>query len=229
VIRPAIVGSLVVALSAGVIEPGAGQPIARVPLSPGTFLVATHDLLDPNFSKTVVLLLQYSTDGAMGIVVNRRTDLKVFELLEEIEDLEKLEDSVFLGGPVAPEELLVLIRTREEPEDSVRVLDDVWVSQSLDLLEQLARKRSRKKGAKKKSKNRTEFRVYAGYAGWAPYQLDAEVARGDWLVVQADGDTVFSDNPPRVWRSLAPVEDNPLVTEAPSILRWTSPPGAVNR
>jgi len=212
VVRRSILVALAVALFGGVIEPGAGRPVASVPLSQGTFLVATHDLLDPNFARTVVLLLQYSTDGAMGIVVNRRTDLKLFELLEKIEDLEKLEDSVFLGGPVAPEELLLLVRAQEEPEDSVRVLDDVWVSQSLDLLEQLARKRSKKKGARKKSKNRTEFRVYAGYAGWAPYQLDVEVARGDWLVVQADGDTVFSDNPPRVWRSLAPVEDNPLVT-----------------
>ena len=205
-IRRAILAGLVVAVSGGVLESGAGRPAGRVPLSEGTFLVATRDLLDPNFAKTVLLLLEYSTDGAMGVIVNRRTDLKLSELVTEIEGLEGLEHHVFLGGPVAPEELTLLVHTSKEPDESFRVLDDVWASQSRKLLEQLA------KGAKKKPKKRTEFRVYSGYAGWAPYQLDAEVARGDWLVIPADGGTVFSDNPPRVWRGLAPVEDNPLVT-----------------
>ena len=203
-IRRAILAGLVVAVSGGVIEPGAGRPAGRVPLSEGTFLVATRDLLDPNFAKTVVLLLQYSTDGAMGVIVNRRTDLKLSDLVTEIESLE---DIVYFGGPVAPEELTLLVHTREGPDESFRVLDDVWASKSRGLLEQLA------KGAKKKPKKRTEFRVYSGFAGWAPYQLDAEVARGDWLVIPADGKVVFHDHPSRVWRGLAPIEDNPLVTQ----------------
>ena len=61
-------------------------------------------------------------------------------------------------------------------------------------------------------KRKSEFHVYAGYAGWAPRQLEAEIARGDWLLVPADAETVFSERPGRVWPTLVPPEENPYVT-----------------
>jgi putative transcriptional regulator len=204
------VRSLIAALALGVaLVPPAGStqgPAVRassgVALAPGTFLVATRNLKDPNFARTVVLLIDYGSDGAMGIVINRRTELTLSDALPDLEPLEPNDKAIFVGGPVSPAGMMMLVRSAEKPGESVAVIDGVWVSQDLDLLESLVVDESPD----------TDFRLYAGYAGWAPRQLDAEVARGDWYVVSADADTVFSDRPAQIWRSLIPTEDNPYVT-----------------
>jgi putative transcriptional regulator len=176
---------------------------SAVALAPGTFLVATRKLMDPNFARTVVLLVDYDSDGAMGVVINRETELTLSDALPELEPPEANDGSVFLGGPVSPQGLVLIVRSAEKPGDSVQVVDEVWVSHSRDLLESLV--------ADEESK--LEFRVYAGYSGWAPRQLDAEVARGEWYVFPADANTVFSDRPARVWRTLVPPVENPNVTQ----------------
>jgi len=173
-----------------------------VALAPGTFLVATRKLMDPNFARTVVLLIDYDTDGAMGVVINRETELTLSDALPELEPPEANDGTVFLGGPVSPQGLVLIVRSAENPGHSVRVIDEVWVSHSRDLLESLVAD----------EEGKLEFRVYAGYSGWAPRQLDAEVARGDWHILPADANTVFSDRPARVWRALVPFEENPNVT-----------------
>jgi putative transcriptional regulator len=179
----------------------AGQSTTETTLVRGTLLVATPELRDPNFAKTVVLVLNYDADGAMGLIVNRRTDLVLPEVVPDLEVPRHPRQLVHAGGPVAPEVLLMLFRSRDALEHSVQVFGDVWVSDSKELLERFA-----------KNPKKTEFRVYTGYAGWAPRQLDAEVDRGDWIVLPADGDIVFHHNPSEVWRSLAPAEKNPFVT-----------------
>ena len=173
-----------------------------VALAPGTFLVATRDLMDPRFARTVVLIVDYDSDGAMGVVINRETELSLSDALPELELPEANDRSIFLGGPVSPGGLVLIVRSAEKPGDSVRVIDEVWVSHSRELLESVVGDEERK----------LDFRVYAGYSGWAPRQLDAEVARGDWTVMPAAADTVFSDRPTRVWRTLIPHEEDPNVT-----------------
>jgi len=175
---------------------------SRVALAAGTFLVATRELMDPSFAQTVVLLVDYDTDGAMGVVINRETELSLSDALPELEPPEVNDRSLFLGGPVSPGGLVLIVRSAEKPGDSVRVIDEVWVSHSRELLTSVVADEERK----------LDFRVYAGYSGWAPRQLEAEVARGDWYVVPADADTVFSEKPSRLWRSLVPYEENPNVT-----------------
>jgi len=183
-----------------------------VALAPGTFLVATRELMDPSFARSVVLLVDYDTDGAMGVVINREAELSLSDALPELEPPEANDRSVFLGGPVSPGGLVLIVRSAEKPGDSVRVIDEVWVSHSRELLESVVGDEERK----------LDFRVYAGYSGWAPRQLDAEVARGDWYVVPADADTVFSDRPARVWRTLIPHEENPNITGTTSGPRMAS-------
>jgi putative AlgH/UPF0301 family transcriptional regulator len=106
--------------------------------------------------------------------------------------------------------LFLLVRSADEPEDSRRVLEDVFVSQSRELLEQLAGEND----------GTDPFRLYVGYAGWAPGQLDHEVARGDWHVVAADGDAVFSERPKEIWNRLIP----PVPTQ--QVLMLPLPDGA---
>ena len=94
-----------------------------VALAPGTFLVATRQLMDPSFARTVVLLVDYDSDGAMGVVINRETQLNLSDALPELEPPEINDGSVFLGGPVSTEGLVLIVRSAENPGDSVRVIE----------------------------------------------------------------------------------------------------------
>lgn len=171
-------------------------PVARggAPAA-GKFLVARRDMLDPNFAKTVVLLLDYSADGAMGVVINRPSHVELSSLSPEIEGLGASTDPIYVGGPVPAESLFVLFVADEAPEDSERVFGRVHVTRSADVLRDLVN-----------SDDSTDFRVISGYAGWAPAQLDDELARGGWHVVEADEDSVFSESPTEVWDLALPLE-----------------------
>jgi putative transcriptional regulator len=158
-------------------------------LGRGVFLVANRNLLDPNFSQTVVLLIEYGTQGAVGLIVNRETDVRFRDVVPEKKILRKRKDNVFVGGPVGVDQLLILVRTEQGLTDSYRVTDNVYAVSSLEVLEEVLTEYG----------NDVEFRAYAGYAGWAPGQLEAEVARGDWFVVAADSESVFSREPESVW------------------------------
>jgi putative transcriptional regulator len=187
----------------GVAAGSSGRPRAADPPLPakGRLLVASRTLRDPNFQRTVILLLQYDADGAVGLILNRRSETKVSQLFPKVDGLARRKDLVYLGGPVQTREVFLLVRSKKEPSDSGAVLEDVWVSQSEKLLEDLAQDK----------RGRRPFHVYVGYAGWGPGQLDAELARGDWRVVPADPELVFEESPARIWRRLVPPADNPWV------------------
>ncbi|TNF70672.1 MAG: YqgE/AlgH family protein [Acidobacteria bacterium] len=162
-------------------------------LAKGRFLVASRDLRDPNFSKTVVLLLDYNEMGAMGLVINRPTELSIATALPDVEGLEDRKETVWVGGPVATYQMLMLVQSSDRPEDSDPVFDDVYVSGSRGLLGRLVEAEG----------EAGRFRIFAGHAGWAPMQLDAEVARGGWEVLPADADMVFDETPAEVWPDLS--------------------------
>jgi putative transcriptional regulator len=152
-------------------------------------------MLDPNFAKTVVLLLDYGVDGAMGVVINRPSGADLSSLSPEIEGLESSTDSIYVGGPVPAESLFVLFLADQAPEDSEPVFGRVHVTRSAAVLSDLV-----------DSDEPTDFRVIANYSGWGPGQLDNELARGAWHVVEADEDSVFSDRPAEVWDLALPPE-----------------------
>jgi putative transcriptional regulator len=160
-------------------------------LAKGKLLVAGKDLRDPNFSETVILLLEYNEQGAMGVVVNRATHIKLSELLPRVEGLEQRGDTIYAGGPVERSEILMLVRSAEEPEHSRAVFAGVYLSASAELLKRLAAQSPR---------DDAPFRVYSGYAGWAPGQLDAEVGQGAWHIFPATAAVVFSPRPEDLWR-----------------------------
>ena len=161
-------------------------------LEPGKFLIASRRLHDPNFSETVVLLLEYGAEGALGLIINRPTDVELTSLLPEVHELRGREDPVYVGGPVSRDHLLLLVRAQQEPAEASQVLDDVFVTSSLDTLRRLLDAQSA----------RAMFHAYAGYAGWAAGQLDNEVSRGDWHIATADSETVFDKESAGVWPEL---------------------------
>jgi putative transcriptional regulator len=159
-------------------------------LSQGRLLIASRRLGDPNFAAAVVLLLSYDKHGAMGIVINRPTQIRLAAALPEITELRDRPDRVFLGGPVSVNVMVLLIRSHNPPQSAQRVFADVYASGSRAVLR------------KALSGKPARLRAYAGYAGWAPSQLEAEVARGDWLVVSPDVATVFDTPAAEMWPKL---------------------------
>jgi putative transcriptional regulator len=169
-----------------------GGPGSREELAKGKFLVASRQLQDPNFRETVVLLIEYGLDGAMGLVINRPSAVKLATVFPDIKELKQRNDIIYVGGPVAVNQILMLIKSPKVPEDATVITPQVYISSSWEVLERMM---------KKKAKDE-RFRLFAGYAGWAPSQLDFERTRGDWLVLEADAEMVFSQNPSQIWPEL---------------------------
>ena len=167
-------------------------PGLREKLAKGKFLVASRQLNDPNFSETVVLLIEYGPEGAMGLVVNRPSNVKLSTVFPDTKELKQRKDTIYVGGPVAVNQMLLLIRSAQAPKDSISVLEDVHISSSWKVLEGLIRE----------TEGDLRFRLFAGYAGWAPSQLDFERSRGDWHVLKAEADSVFAQDPGALWQEL---------------------------
>ncbi len=169
-----------------------GGPGPRDELAKGKFLVASRRLQDPNFKETVVLLVEYGLNGAMGLVINRPSPVKLVTVFPDIKELNQRKDTIYAGGPVAVNQMLMLIRSSQVPEESKEITQDVYISSSGKVLERLM----------KSTANDEKFRLFAGYAGWAPNQLDFERTRGDWHVLKADAETVFAQKPLEIWQDL---------------------------
>ncbi len=160
----------------------------------GNLLIASRDLLDPNFSKSIVLLLHYDDDGAFGVMINRRTQMRPTEILPDVDALEDYRGLIYLGGPVSLGNLVVLLRTEESTGAAEPIIDGVVVLTSFESLNEIV------------TRNPAEasLRLYAGYAGWGPGQLDRELARDDWHLIPARSEDVFSDKPDELWQRLIP-------------------------
>jgi putative transcriptional regulator len=176
--------------------PAARTDEAGQKLGAGVFLVASHRILDPRFSQSVILLTQYGPQGAMGVIINRPTEHRLSDLLPEIEALQGRSDRLFFGGPVGVNAIVVLLRSAEEValEHTERVFGDVYFSGNPEAFAYIIDRE--KKGE--------AIRGYAGYAGWAPGQLEGEIGRGDWTILGADASTVFRKEPSTVWEELSP-------------------------
>jgi putative transcriptional regulator len=157
----------------------------------GHLLVATPMIGDPNFERTVVLLLEHNEDGALGLVLNRPTDVTVLDPLPEWYPLSADPSVVFVGGPVEQGAAIGLARVADSVpgEGWSPVLGRIGTfdlsRDPIDL-----------------SPLVEEVRIYAGYAGWGAGQLEAEVDMEAWFVVDAEADDVLSDEPSGLWQSV---------------------------
>ena len=151
----------------------------------GRLLISSGGLFDPNFRHAVVLVGEHNTDGALGVVLNQALDVTVEETLPTLSDLVPAGEPLFKGGPVQPGSP-VLLAELTNPE-----LVDVPVFGSLGLLVGEV--------AADIKASILRARVFAGYSGWAPGQLEAEMAAGTWIVETAGEDDVFTDAPDLLW------------------------------
>ncbi len=152
----------------------------------GRLLLAGPNLQDPNFFRTVVLMIDHDESGALGVVLNRPTDYPVTSALPSWAPFTSEPDVVFVGGPVAPETAIALGRRTgtNEPADWSRVVGDIGM---IDL------------DATPLAGELVEVRVFAGYAGWAPGQLEGELAADAWLVLEAEMRDVTTAEPGELW------------------------------
>jgi putative transcriptional regulator len=178
---------------AAILAPAAWAQAADDPLANGVFLVAKPDLPDPNFRETVVLITQpVPGGGPLGVVLNRPTRARLSEAWPDAGAVPEQFDQLYGGGPVARNQVIFLVRTDERVGSGLRVLDDVYLSGDPGLLKNIV-------GAEVKVKS---LRAYAGYAGWAPRQLQAEIAAGGWYMIPADADTIFAADVTTMWPNL---------------------------
>ena len=174
----------------------------------GDLLVATPALLDPNFERTVVLLLDLDESGALGVVLNRPSGVPVGEVLPDWTDVAGEPDVLFQGGPVSTDSALAVGTYSalgddpdEEPVGFRRLYDDVGIVDLDTPIEIVAPALS-------------GMRIFAGYAGWGGEQLVAEILEGSWFVVPSVPEDLFGQDPEGLWRR--------VLRRQPGELAWVS-------
>jgi putative transcriptional regulator len=155
----------------------------------GQFLIASPSIVDPNFRRTVVFITAHTDEGAVGVILNRRSDATVREAVPQLAAVTDLEDAVFVGGPVNPEGVAVLAEFHDPDEAGVVVIDDIGFVALDDALEAGAPELER-------------TRVFAGVAGWGPEQLESELERDEWIIEAADLDSIFTEDPEALWSAI---------------------------
>ena len=163
-------------------------------LAPG-LLIAAPTMTDPRFERSVILLAEANDEGALGFVVNRRAPYTFGQLAGEIgiETVDALSaGSVHFGGPVSPERGWILFRSERDADTDddaiIQVGDTFRVSAAVEVLDRLVQR-----------VQPPPFRLFLGYAGWGPHQLQTELSEGAWLPMELDAELVFDTPEDRLW------------------------------
>ncbi len=157
-------------------------------LAVGQFLVAAPSLHDPDFARSVILLIRYDRQSAVGLFVNRPSDVPVSEVYP---DLKSHPEKLYIGGPIAIG-VRALLRSRTPPSPSQLLFADVYLINNRPLLKKLITD----------GLPASAFRVYAGSCGWTAAQLQDELRRGLWRVAPAADAAVFNARPETLWQHL---------------------------
>jgi len=158
-------------------------------LSKGTFLIASPNLIGSIFSKSVILLLEYGKSGSIGIIINKPSDIKLKSILPKFRVLQIRNKNIFIGGPVSISTLFFMVETNKHTEKFIEIFDNVYLLTQFNQLSKTIPKKIIRK----------QLRIYAGYAGWAPGQLEYEISRGDWYLYPADVNSIFFKNSKDIW------------------------------
>ncbi len=152
----------------------------------GQLLLASPALRDPNFERSVVLIGVHSEQGAMGVVLNRPSEVTVGEAAPQLEQTIEESERVFVGGPVQPSSIVFLAEFLDPTPAGVLVLGRIGFPSPEAELDEISRATGR-------------VRVFAGFAGWGEGQLEAEIADGDWIAQVALPEDVFTELPEELW------------------------------
>lgn len=157
-------------------------------LAAGKLLVASRKSHDPDLARTVILLVHYDQQGAIGLILNRPSKVPLSDVMPELKNASV---PVFSGGPVTIG-VRALLKSAAKPDRAVHIIADVSMISNKPLLERIVAART----------PATKFRVYAGYTGWSTGQLRSEVQLGLWHVLAGDASAVFDPVPEKLWPGL---------------------------
>ncbi len=171
----------------------AGSVPAQQEFSPrsvekGMLLVASPSLDDPNFHQTVLLIVEHGRGGTVGLILNRPTNVLVSEALPDFTVLKQTIHRLFAGGPVEPTQLILLFRLTQLLPDTRQIVDGIYVG-TPRVLERIMTQ----------PKPTEAFRGFAGFAGWAPGQLELEMRDGAWGVLSSTAFDIFDKDPAMLW------------------------------
>ena len=168
----------------------AGMEFAPESVAKGVLLVASPSLEDPNFRQAVVLVVEHGHEGTVGLILNRSTNVLLSKALPDITALKGTSYQLFAGGPVEPTRFLLLLRLKEPPADARSVFDGVYLGRTPKALEDIIMR----------AKPTEAFRAFAGFAAWAPRQLEAEMRLGAWAILPPDSPSIFDKDTATLWQ-----------------------------
>lgn len=157
---------------------------------PGRFLVSEPFMGDPNFQRTVVLLVEHNEDGSLGFVMNRQLEARLHDL---VDDSPHFPAPVFLGGPVEQDTLHFVHRMGNELIGAREIDEGIYWSGDFDILKDMIREGEA---------NADDILFFVGYSGWSPGQLEAELKRKSWIVAPADLEFVFTTEYEDLWQKI---------------------------
>jgi putative transcriptional regulator len=180
------------ALSAlGALAFAAPAPAQQHEPANGLFLIAKPALRDPFFARSVVLVTQAQDGSTLGVIINRPTRLRLSQFLSRDYPTQNYRDPIYFGGPVMRQAMVSVFRSETVPEKSAfHVLKGLYLTMHPDNIEKLL------------ADPKARYRIYAGFAGWVPNQLQSEFMRDGWFVLPADEATVFRESYEGLWEEL---------------------------
>lgn len=167
---------------------GAFRVLAFSDLPPAMLLVASQKLVDPRFQQSVVLVLRHGRGGPLGVIVNKRSDVTLAAVFRKPAEGALASKTLHFGGPIEPQRLIALYRHPDsQPREALQVADGLWMSQSDSMI------------ARVLERPPESYKILAGFSGWAPGQLEREIARGDWYLMPLDQSLLFGTDDDKLW------------------------------
>lgn len=160
-------------------------------LAQGKIIITPRESPDPHFANSVIVLARYDRTGALGLMLHYKTDLKVPKIFPGFKAAEKRTDTIFVGGPVAMDSVLLLMRSQVMPANAHYVKDNLYLTTSDTAI-----------GMALMERPASDLRLFIGYSGWAPGQLESEVRRHGWYIFDYDEALIFDDHPETLWDRL---------------------------
>jgi len=176
----------------------------------GHLLVASPHLGDPNFARSVVLIIQHEAEGALGVVLNRPSGKNIADVWEELTGTpNERDDPIYLGGPL--EGPLMAIHTLKDAGEK-EIVPGLWFATHRDHINAVV------------SQSTTPFRLFSGYSGWGAGQLDGEMEVGGWLTVEATAEFVFAANDDELWQLVVRRVGSDILKTDRNIREWPDDP-----
>ena len=165
--------------------------LSTISAAAGRLLISEPFMLDPNFKRSVILLTEYSADGAMGFILNHASEFLLGDIMP---DLSYSEIPVFIGGPVANNTLHFIHCCPQKIADGIEIGENIFWGGNFETVKSLITSYQL---------NADEIRFFTGYSGWTPKQLDDEIKDGSWIVAdKLTRDTIFTANDENLWREV---------------------------